>query len=103
MAPDNLKVGDIFIDEGYKYKVTAVRTDGCGRYDTEFVGYVKQAEKEPVKEEVEETPTEEEKPVDEPKTEAPEEVKETEEVKEEAPKKAAPKRKPAPKKRTTKR
>lgn len=96
MAPDNLKVGDIFIDEGYKYKVTAVRTDGCGRYDTEFVGYAKQAEKEPVKEEAEETPTEEEKPVDEPKTEAPEEVKET-------PKKAAPKRKPAPKKRTTKR
>ena len=63
MAPDNLKVGDIFIDEGYKYKVTAVRTDGCGRYDTEFVGYAKQAEKEPVKEEVEEKPTEEEKTV----------------------------------------
>ena len=97
MAPDNLKVGDIFIDEGYKYKVTALRTDGCGRYDSEFIGYANEPEKAPEKEETVETPTKEEKPVEEPKTEVKEEVKE--EVK--AVKKAAPKRKPAPKKKTT--
>ena len=103
MIPQNLKVGDTFEDDGRKYEVTKVIGDAKnGMYESKlFVG--KKPETKPVKEEVEETPTEEEKPVDEPKTEPVEEVKETEEVKEEAPKKAAPKRKPAPKKRTTKR
>ena len=93
MAPENLKVGDTFIDGKGKYKVLEVLHNGFAKYNVELIGLVNEPEKAPEKEETIEVPTEEEKPVGEPETDVKEEVQEEE-------KKPAPRRAPAKKKTT---
>lgn len=67
MAPDGLKVGDTYIEDGVKHIVTKVCTHGPARYEAKVYEGPEKAEIKAEEEKVEEVTTEVEKTEEKPK------------------------------------